>query len=875
MKYEQIIYIQNDSSCVRNSDIFNVNMSSDISTFVTPKYNISGATKINDEKQICVFSGTNYDNLVLSSMTNCFSGDTGCFDYLSWYLEINNDTLLVYSATVATSYSIYNSITQTQVDNAIIAGFNDLGYTYTYTGSSFTIQKPYGVENLEVLLCLDVNPITNIPICPSGYTLNTGGDKCVYITSTAATYLGSGSTISSGDLNNNYGTSGARFYENINDKQYPIIRTGDTSPIYYSNNTEVLYSNTITSSFWGNGSGFTGRLNNIGIKGSPDTEWLGFSQCYDFISGSTYYIGLAADNYCRFKINGELIVNFDSLYGGNYYLWHVFPFNFPSGKNIIEMEGKNAGSNYSFGFEIYSASSINQLTGATDETSAGIAWSTLGKIGDVFDIGETIAWSCISGYSIDLCSTGTPICTKILYDNKNTCGGLTDNCDMLCTILCDNIYETLNTGDTGVYIINTATTIDLGFQFTANTDSFITNNSTFTYEIFKYNLNSNSFSNIPIYKSDEIEYSSFSGTSAFTQSIPVSGLSIDGDYIIKGYYIHNYGTEFLDMLDIKGNTLNKIGDSYGLYKKAFDYYFTAIKEADIPKFNISSVGYVSMGSLAGYSIFPDYAGQTAFTFTQGYSGSPIVSLNGLTLVNYLEYEIINSANTLTIIGGTEIDDVITIILVSNGADTPGFTNDLINITSPIISGTTNNQGINNVYYNTTEGKYEIYAKVTPNPNDNLIVTLNGLTLASNIDYYKSKTNSKRIILNGSITVGDILNIYYNSEVQYIGNIYTNVPTIYWGINNPPVNNDGLFTIEVADINDTTFSSILFSATTQYIKNQTSYSSQLILTGSAGTKYIYRIKNKKNYITIVGDILTTVNYSETIPIQIQSNEINSY
>jgi hypothetical protein len=539
------------------------------------------------------------------------------------------------------------------------------------------------------------------------------------------------------------------------------------------------------------------------------------------------------------------------------------------------MEGQNNGGDYSFGFEIYSASTLEQLTGATDEISAGVAWNTSEKIGDLFDLGETIGWSCSDGYSLDLCTSGTPTCTKISYIDYTGGYAFSGDCDMLCNILCDNVYQILNTGDTGVYIINTGTTIELGFQFTANTDSFISNDSSFTYEIFKYNPDNEVFSNFSVYKSAEIEYSSFSGSSAFTESIPVSGLSIDGDYIIKGYYIFDYGTEFLDRLGLKGNTLNKTGDSYGLYKKALDYYFTVIKEADKPKFTYSSTEYVAIGTLMAYTLYPEYVGQTGLTFTQGYSGSPIVTLNGLTLVNHIEYEVINSASTITFSSGLELSDVVTVILVTNGADTPGFTNDIIQITTPIISGTSNSQGNSNVYYNTSESKYEIYTTVSPSPNDNLVVTLNGLTLAPNIDYYKSKTNSKRIILNGDIIIGDIINIYYNGGLQYVGNIFTNAPIINWNIDTKPSNNNGLFTIEVADINDINFTNILFSATTPYVLNQSSYSGQVVLTGVAGTKYIYRIKNEKNYVSIVGDVITTVNYSETIPIQIQSNAINSY
>jgi hypothetical protein len=46
MRYQQPIYIQNENSAVRNKDILNVNMSSDICIFVAPEFTMSGASKI-------------------------------------------------------------------------------------------------------------------------------------------------------------------------------------------------------------------------------------------------------------------------------------------------------------------------------------------------------------------------------------------------------------------------------------------------------------------------------------------------------------------------------------------------------------------------------------------------------------------------------------------------------------------------------------------------------------------------------------------------------------------------------------------------------------------------------------------------------------
>ena len=48
MRYQQPIYIQNDYG-VRNKDILNQNMSSDLCVFVAPKFTMSGASKLDCE----------------------------------------------------------------------------------------------------------------------------------------------------------------------------------------------------------------------------------------------------------------------------------------------------------------------------------------------------------------------------------------------------------------------------------------------------------------------------------------------------------------------------------------------------------------------------------------------------------------------------------------------------------------------------------------------------------------------------------------------------------------------------------------------------------------------------------------------------------
>ena len=235
------------------------------------------------------------------------------------------------------------------------------------------------------------------------------------------------------------------------------------------------------------------------------------------------------------------------------------------------------------------------------------------------------------------------------------------------------------------------------------------------------------------------------------------------------------------------------------------------------------------------------------------------------------YDFTYSGSVVTLLSPTKITDVVTITYTTTGGNT--LVGDNISITTPVVSGTTNNQGSNSSYFNTTTGKYEIYTVVTPATNGSIMVMLNGVTLASGVDYYQSSSNPKRIILEGDLRVGDLLTIVYFPSVTVINGLITSNPTVSWSINTPPQLINGIFTLEVS--NYSSFSSITSSHSQNYVVGKTGYVDGFVASGAVGTNLYYRVKNQKKYVTLCGDILTDTAYSDIIPIVIQSNSINTY
>jgi hypothetical protein len=248
----------------------------------------------------------------------------------------------------------------------------------------------------------------------------------------------------------------------------------------------------------------------------------------------------------------------------------------------------------------------------------------------------------------------------------------------------------------------------------------------------------------------------------------------------------------------------------------------------------------------------------------------MLTLNGLVLAKDEDFSV--SGNIVTLSSSTVVGDVITVIYTTGGSGNK-LVGDNINVSSSITSGTTDKQVSNKYYYNTDTSKYEIYSSIEPESGGSILVMINGITLANDVDYYQSITNPKRIILEGDLMVGDIITIVYFPIISLVNGISTNKPIFAWSINNPPQLSNGTFTLEVST--GETFNTLYSAVSQSYVVNQSIYSDSVTLTGDIGTKLYVRVKNEKDFVTVCDSVITDIKYSETIPVIIQSNAINSY
>lgn len=423
-------------------------------------------------------------------------------------------------------------------------------------------------------------------------------------------------------------------------------------------------------------------------------------------------------------------------------------------------------------------------------------------------------------------------------------------------------------GNSESHIISTETTIPLGFGFTGNTDTFTATSTSFYFEVYKYRPAASMFTTPPVYKSELVSYTAITGSSSYTENVPISALTLDGEYLIKGYYKVNAQTFFLNQLGKTYDTINfNFGSEYGLYNPDLDFYFISMYEASKPMFADTSES-LPQAQLGQQVTLPE-DGQTVFVVRYPYGGHVMVTLNGLILAQNEDYTI--SGSVVTFLAPTYIGDVVT--FVYSVSANKGLVGDNILISSPIVSGVTDDESTNLVYYNTDTNKFEIYTELTPSSGGSILVMVNGVTLANNIDYYKSVTNNKRIILEGDLIVGDMITLVYYPVTNLSRGINTNYPSVLWTIARSPQTNNGFFTLEVSR-NDR-FSPLTYSNTQQYVTGVSQYTDNFVASGTVGTTYYYRVKNNKVFEPLCGPSLTSTTYSDTISIVVESNAINSY
>jgi len=477
------------------------------------------------------------------------------------------------------------------------------------------------------------------------------------------------------------------------------------------------------------------------------------------------------------------------------------------------------------------------------------------------------------------------ICFDILLGTGGTCtGGTCYSCYDIDT----TAYSTLTSGSTGVYIYDDETeTIPITIAFPPQTVSQFSGASDLNvfYDVFKFRPERNKFTKPQRYTSDSIGWDSpiTQSLTSYTETVTIGSIGGEGEYSVRTRHMFDAETQFRRLFGEKIASQRK-ETQYGLYEPNVDGYFIAVKYADEPKFKAGTQSDPSFGALRVASIIVS-SGNTGTTYTLGggIAGDIMVDLNGIGLTVGTDYNIsgmtalelgslIGRNNAvITLTSPTVSGDVLTFVY-STSNNSNAFKNDIINIFA-ITSGVTGGQGNNSIYFNTDTGKYEAYTSMTPVDSGDIYVVLNGVTLANDIDYYRSSSDKRRVIFDGILMSGDTLSMYYQPVAKVSGEAYSLTQSVTWFIDTRPTQTGSEFVLEVAD--DESFSAVTYSSTTSHIVGVDTYTDTLSLSGTVNDIRYYRVRNNKNYTTVCGDVISTSAVSEVVPITIMTASVNNY
>lgn len=267
--------------------------------------------------------------------------------------------------------------------------------------------------------------------CPANYTLTDAGCSRTQIQPATPPTGGTGTQGVATKVNSEqWNNGGARIFA----PGFPLNGNGTlvaslTTPHFWVNGTtqwnnstrNLLDSRMNVAGIW--------VLNGTAITGyTPVNEYIGFSRKVTVTSARTIYIGMAADNDFKFLLNGVPLVDTSSAGGNiggapNFGYWNIYPLTLRAGDNYIEMYAQNYGSVAGFAAEIYDCS-LAQLQSATTEAGLNIIFTTRDVVGQNFDLGVTVGYSCPSGWSFDSVNV---ICIKTDIIPPSTDTGDTNN----------------------------------------------------------------------------------------------------------------------------------------------------------------------------------------------------------------------------------------------------------------------------------------------------------------------------------------------------------------------------------------------------------------------------------------------------------------
>jgi hypothetical protein len=448
--------------------------------------------------------------------------------------------------------------------------------------------------------------------------------------------------------------------------------------------------------------------------------------------------------------------------------------------------------------------------------------------------------------------------TKPITGNTSPCSGTPTNC-----------YA--------VYNLSEVDEVSLNFNFTGSTD-YTGYTGQFCYRLynrfdFTVNTPTKTLNTTNPKYINCIDFSAIT-SSTLSQTISLGQIpNTNMDYMLRSYYRFTpkeCGDNTIDTW-ITSPQLNNFNLDY-------DWYFISVNNPPTPV-----IRTVINDSLDGVRMVQETVISRAFGNSFNLGQQPIdnkinLYVNGIRLTDSFDYYLDTSQypSTTPIVnitaGNVETEDIITVVYLVGPQSTltalGQSRNDFFEIDSFMVTGFTTDitaSTVNIVNDNTVKSTQEVFLTNDFDTDANIIMSVNGVTLVEDIEYYKSKTTPNKIILNPNFTtikVGDILSFWYFKirleDRNDLGTLDENNVTIRWSVDRLPqqIYNTGQFLLEVTETSDTTWSSLFYSNTIDYNTNNGVYE-DLVQNLGVNKDYKFRVTFIKTYKNILNeDIITS-------------------
>lgn len=293
------------------------------------------------------------------------------------------------------------------------------------TTSSAQVTLPNGDYQFRIL-----NSCTEC-VCLEGQTSNNDGG-CITTQSIPATQSGTPISVTRTPFVV-YGNEGTRVYQSASiSAPFNLLNTGNqfwirqNIPNFFTNydaqqRQQLDLNNGPVNrlAIWGIIMQDGAPLNNYNIGSAslpPTNDWIGFTVCINIPTEKTYHIAIAADNYYRFSLNGQLLLADTRNDSVVFNYLHIYPVTIPAGTHLLLLEGLNVQGNACFGCEVYdlsnrgSQSVVDFLNAQTNYDNINVIFSTRNVTSFTSNL-----YTCPEGYN-----QINPTCNQVMCTGEAT-----------------------------------------------------------------------------------------------------------------------------------------------------------------------------------------------------------------------------------------------------------------------------------------------------------------------------------------------------------------------------------------------------------------------------------------------------------------------